>query len=384
MMHHPGRHHYHLIRLSELKRLYWAHTVSMLASSMTGIFIPIYLYRFGYSVPEIMAYYLWFSVFWGAMQYAVLRFANLIGFNRSMGASMIIHGLQILMLATISVYHWPLWLIALTWALYVAMYWPSFRACFARSLLHKQAGPAVGIATALILCAYGIAPAIGGVIASQLGITVLYMMAMLCFLFAAIPLFGGSEMIRHEPFKLRALQLRRVWRDLVANMGDNIDDSVSTIIWPLFIFLLVPSYMGVGVLSSIAVIASIIIAIYIGRNQARKGTAGYLKRGTLTISLANAVRILVQSSGQIAGINFINGIGHALMSTPYDSRYYRNADREPLLPYVYGMMMAGAAGCFVLFGTLLAVSLVAPITTVLIVGLIMAIPASYIIRLMRV
>jgi hypothetical protein len=97
----------------------------------------------------------------------------------------------------------------------------------------------------------------------------------------------------------------------------------------------------------------------------------------------NAGRLFTQSAGHIAGVNFVNGLGRALLSTPYESRYYRNAEREPLLPYIYAMMVVCAVGDVLLFGTLLLVSLFAPIEIVLAAGLAIAIPAAYAMRLMR-
>ena len=285
------------------------------------IFVPIYLYRLGYGIPAIMGYFLLATIFWGLTQAPALHWASRIGFNRCMGISLLIQGLQILMLATLPSAHWPLWSIALVWAISISMYWPQFRACFTQSLLHRRVGTAVGISSALLMMAYGIAPAIGGAIASWLGIGVLYILTMLCFVAAAVPLFIGPEFMEHRPFRIRDLHLRRVWRDLLANLGSEVDAMVATSIWPLFIFLLIPTYVGVGILSSVAVIASIIIALYVGKRQARK-MSGYLKNGATVISLTNAIRLAMQSVEQIAGVNFFNGLGQALMVTPYYSRYY--------------------------------------------------------------
>jgi MFS family permease len=384
MSHNAGHYHYHLtrIRLSELRRLYWAHTFKELAASLVTIFVPIYLYELGYSLPAILGYFLWVTIFWGLTQAPMLHLANRIGFNRSMGLSLIIQGLQMLMLATIKQFHWPLWSIALVWSISISTYWPQFRACFTQSLLHKKVGPAVGLSSALLLMAYGIAPAIGGAIASWFGIGVLYVITILCFVVGALPLFTGKEFLERQPFRIRDLPFRRVWRDLLANFGSEMDAMVATSVWPLFIFLLVPSYVGVGILSSVAVIASIIIALYVGQRHAKR-MSGYLKNGTNVISLTNAGRLIIQSAGQVAGINFFNGLGQALMVTPYYSRYYLNAEREPLLPYLYAMNAASMLGDLVLFSLLLPLSLVLSAKVVLTIGLIMVIPGSYTIRFIR-
>lgn len=384
MPHRVHHHYYHTLRLKgELGRLYWAHTVKELAANMVTIFVPIYLFQLGYTIQSILIYFLLATVFWGATQAPLLRWANRIGFHRAMGLSLIIEGFQILMLATITQFHWPLWSIALVWGISISLYWSLFRACFTRSLLHKRVAPAVGVSSALLMFALGLAPAIGGAIASGFGIGLLYMLAMVCFAAAAVPLFFGPEFIKNETYDLKKTPWRRIWRDLAANMGSEVDASIAANIWPLFIFLIVPTYVGVGLLSSAAVIASIMIALYVGHRRSKEITE-YLKNGSSVISLTNAVRLITQSAGQIAGVNFFNGLGQALMVTPFYSRYYQNAEREPLLPYLYAMQMTCVVGDFLLFGSLLLLSFVVSVKTVLLIGLIIGIPAGYSIRLIRV
>lgn len=381
MTHHVSRHHYHVIRLDELKRLYWAHALRGFAANMSMIFVPIYFYRIGYSLTEIMAYFLYFSIFWGLTQYPAVYITNKVGANKIMALGLVVEGVHILMLATVQSYGWPLWSIGLIMGLAASLYWPGFRGCFAQSLLHKKIGPAVGLAAALYLVAYGIAPAIGGAIATYFGIGTLYVLAMLCFIAAALPLFTAPEIIKNVDIRLSNLNWRKIRKDLIANAGDNIDDSVLSNIWPLFIFLLVPTYVGVGILSSITIIASIVISLYVGKKVRKR--SGFLPRGSWVVSITNMARVFTQSAGHIAGVNFLNGLGHALMLPSYDARYYKNAEQEPILLYVFAMLMAGAVGCTLLFGSLLLISLVAPIEIVLAVGLLIAIPAGYAIRLIR-
>jgi hypothetical protein len=192
----------------------------------------------------------------------------------------------------------------------------------------------------------------------------------------------GPELVKKQPFRVRDVPWRKVWPDLVANACSEVDESIAFSTWPLLIFFVVPSYVGVGVLSSMMVIASIIIALYVGRRQLG-GMTGYLKNGVNVVAFTNALRLAAQSVGSIAGINFFYGVGQALIATPFYSRYYHNAERAPLLPYVYAMNMVCAVGDVLLFGFLLLLSLMVSVKVVLAVGLIIAIPASYAIRLIR-
>ncbi len=378
-----GHHYYHVPRLQELRRLYWAHTVKELAGAMVSIFVPIYLYRLHYSITTIFAYFLLISVFWGLTQAPILRWSQRIGFNRSMGVSLIVQSLQMILLASLPHFQWPLWLIAAVEGISYGLYWPQFRASFTRSLLHRKIGPAAGMSSALLMLALGIAPAFGGLVASGLGIGALYVVSILCFVAAAVPLFMGAEVVKDEEFHLRDVPWRSAWRDLVSNMGSEVDADIAATVWPLLIFFLLPSYAGVGVLSSTMVVASIIIALYVSRRQLRKMT-GYLKNGSSVVAFANAVRLVAQSVSFVAGINFFYGLGQALITTPFYSRYYHNAEREAsLLSYLYAMMIACAIADIALFGLLLLLTLVLPVKVVLVIGLIMAVPAGYAIRLMR-
>ena len=72
-----------------------------------------------------------------------------------------------------------------------------------------------------------------------------------------------------------------------------------------------------------------------------------------------------------------------MIVTPYYSRYYLNAEHEPMVPYLYAMNMASMVGDILLFSFLLLLSLVVSAKIVLTVGLIVAIPASYAIRWIR-
>lgn len=382
-MHHAGHHYYHAIRLTELKRLYWAHTVKQLASNMTLIFIPIYLYSLHFSLTAILGFFLLTNIIYLVLQYPAMKWANRIGSNKTMAISLVLQGVLSLMLATLSFFNWPLWVLSLIYAAVIMLYWPNFRACFAKSLLHKKTGRAAGTSSALTTLAYGVAPALGGAIASGFSIVVLYVVSIGLFILAAGPLLSSKEIIQNDPFNLKDLNVRKIKRDLMANFSDTIDDTILSVVWPLFIFLAIPSYVGVGLLSSISVVAGMVIAIYVGRREELRGARKYLKRGTLITSLSNGIRLLTQSVGQIAGVNFINGLGHALMATPFNARYYENANEEPLLPYVYAMMIVSALGNLVLFAILLVVSFFAPIQTVLLVGLLLAIPAGFAVRLIR-
>lgn len=375
--------HFHKPRLTEVRRIYWSHSIKLIAANLVTIFIPIYLLNLGYDLGEIVLYYLFMAVLWGVLQYPILKLSNRIGTNKAMAVSFGIQFIQLLLLATLPAMRWPLWSISLTWAVYVAFYWPCFRASFAKGLAGKFPGRSVGISNALTTVAYGIAPAVGGIVATVFGITSIYIAAMGLLVIAAIPLLNGPEIIKNDPFKLSKLRLPRIRRDLFANAASEVDDMALSIIWPLLIFLIFPTYAGVGILSSVAVISGIVISLYVGRREERKGVRRYLDQGVAVTAVSNAGRLVAETTASIATVNLFSGLGHALINTPFVTEYYREANREPRLPYMYAMMVACAIADSLFFALMFVLAQLIPDKTVLAAGLAAIVPITLAIRLIR-
>lgn len=375
--------HFHKPQMNEVRRIYWSHSLRLIAANLVTIFIPIYLLNLNYDLGEIILYYLMMAVLWGVLQYPILKISNRIGTNKAMVVSFVLQFSQLVLLATLPIMGWPLWALSIAWALYVAFYWPCFRASFAKGLDGKHPGRSVGISNALTTVAYGIAPAVGGIVATIFGITSIYIAAMVILALAAVPLLTGPEIIKNDPFDLSKLRLGRVKRDLIANAASEVDDMALSIIWPLLIFLIFPTYAGVGILSSIAVISGIVISLYVGRREERRGVRHYLNEGVAVTAFSNAGRLVADTTASIATVNLFSGFGHALLNTPYITEYYKEANKEPRLAYMYGMMVACAIADSLFFALMFALAQVVPDKTVLAAGLAAIVPITLAIRLIR-
>ena len=171
--------------------------------------------------------------------------------------------------------------------------------------------------------------------------------------------------------------------DFIGNGGSTVDDCVGLLVWPLLVFIIIPNYAGVGILSALVVISAILISLWVGWREGKKGEAHYLKQGSLVISVTNGLRFLTQTVFQVAGINLLAGVGQALYTTPLASRYYKNAVREPTLEYVFAMQVVSGIAWAAYPLLLLCLTFVLPDKQVLIFGALLAIPATWTIRYIR-
>lgn len=145
---------------------------------------------------------------------------------------------------------------------------------------------------------------------------------------------------------------QEIWdmrRDMLANAFNGMVIFAEQSVWPILVFLLVTSYAGVGLLSTVIAITSIVVTLYVGRDEERTGESHYIKRGLMTYSLTSIGRALVQNTTQVFGLNLLGGIGRSLYVTPYMNRYYTNSDGPFRLGYIMAMEGAFSIGS-VIFG----------------------------------
>lgn len=378
----PIHHHFHLRRLKEMTALYFTHSLRATGTSFVIILIPIFLLKNGYSLREVLLVFIAEGLIWLLLLYPAAVLMPKIGAN----ANMVIATLSIIGFI-MSLAFLPSngeWIIGyVVFMAFASLYWFAFRLNFTAVTEGKEAGNKIGLTNALFLACQGIAPAIGGIVAQVYGITWTYIIAVAIIVVACMPLFGKPDIFKWPKLDLKKLNIKKISPDLIANAGSTVDDSVGALVWPLLVFIIIPSYAGVGVLSAIMVISAILISLWVGMRESAKGEAHYLKQGSIIVSIANFLRFLTQTVSQVAGINLLSGIGQALYTTPLASRYYKNAATEPTLEYIFAMQVVSAVAWIVYPLLLLLLTFMIPQKDVLIIGALLAIPATLVIRYIR-
>ncbi|HEY8108433.1 MAG TPA: hypothetical protein VIF43_00225 [Patescibacteria group bacterium] len=350
--------------------------------ALVQLLVPAYLLTLGYSLPEVC---LFFVIMYGGMipmSYVTARLLERVSPNVLMGVGGLLAIFSYVTLLLLSVTDLPLWLPAAIRAVDKGLYYVPFHLSFSKSRKRSKGDSQVGLMKTLNILAYGVTPAIGGIVASLFGIAWVYGIAAGMFLVAAIIIINGPDVAKHRRLNPRLLS-RRVIRDVVANgMGSSLE-AVSTVVWPLIIFLLVDSYAGVGILSSVIVLTSAATAFWIGRRADRHGERQYLRRGSWLASVTNGLRLLAASTTHVFGINLLGGISGALLSTTFVSRYYKHADREPRLEYIWAMETGHVVGWTVSMTILFVLALTLPMKEALTAFLLLAVPLGFGIRLIR-
>lgn len=286
----------------------------------------------------------------------------------------------LVLLSTISP---PLFIIAALRGLSKGTYWPSYHAIFSKNRDRKKAGEQIGLINAVLITGASLGPVIGGIIASYYSISATYIIGIFLLSVGALPLLYGKDITKGHVLDLRKLNSKGLWRDLIALYSDSVNKAIVSIAWPLIIVLYVSSYAGIGALASIVTITSVIVTLYVGRKERIVGEKHYLAEGANIAAVSHAARLFATSPPAIVALNAINGITDALIKTPFTTRYYANADRQPRIEYIVIMEMAHSLA-WMSYGLLLAlVAMFFSLQVTLFVGVIVGVPAALGIRLIR-
>jgi hypothetical protein len=354
--------------MKEMGRVYWCHSIGAAGVGVISIFTSIFLLKIGYSFTAVIGLLFMQQLFSAIMFRPSAELLRISPPNRALASGSLFFIIFLFFLSTINTYHWPLWLIALVWSVNRTTYWTAFHYLFSLSRAHIHGGRQIAKLAALITVGGTIAPAIGGLIATKYGIKYTYIMSVVLLIIAISPLLFDKAGPQRISYKFSRADAKAMRRDLLAQIMNGSASMADQNIWPIFIFLLVSSYAGIGALSTSIAAASVVVTIYVGRKQEQKGERTYIKRGMMTSSLANLGRVATHSGAQIFGVNLLTGVGRALYVTPYMNRYYHNADGSQRLGYVVAMEVAFSVGGSAHMLILLLLSLVVSVKVVLTVG----------------
>jgi MFS family permease len=382
----PIRHHhihYHLPRMTEMKRLFFTHSIGATGAGMVGIFVPLYLLTLGYSFSNVVLYLL---IQQGAallLIYPAMQLLSRFGANKGIVIGQVSTITYFSLLLTLPHFHWPLAFVAIWWAVDRVSYATAIHANFSRSRAHEKTGTQLSWFSSIVTVAHGLAPAVGGIIATEFGISWVYGAGIGLLLISLIPMIGAGEITTRRSLQLSRLDYRRLWRDPVSNAFNGATSMAELLLWPMIIFFIVKTYAGVGILSSLVLIASIAVALFVGKREETKGETRYLHRGLGLETLTNIFRALASNALHVFGVNLINGVSRSMYTTPYMTRYYKHADEEPRMEYITLMEAGQLIGCLALLGAVYLISLHWPRETTLLIGVLLAAPASFGTRLIR-
>lgn len=256
-------------RLSyQVRELYLSASIVDFAAAMVAIFEPIYLYRIGFSIEQILYFYLAVYVLYLVLIPLGAKFARRFGYEKA-----ILLGSPFL-----AAYYFALFLIpqhpvfiGAAVAAFVAQktfYWPGYLADFARFGRQSERGREVSNFILIAMAVSIVGPLAGGVLLTSWGFAALFAVATVLILASNLPLIATPERFTPVPFSYFH-SFRRLWypenrRNFIGFLGFG-EELIAMVIWPVFIYTIVSDFLELGSIVAAATLVTSVVLLFVGR-----------------------------------------------------------------------------------------------------------------------
>lgn len=375
-------HHIFRGKFTDLDEVYTVMSFRSFIVAFIGIFEPIYLWTLGFSLPEVLMFYV---VFYSGEAFLELPTTYLLakfGPKNLIALSMPVLVVHFFMLWTVPNFHWSIYIVALIGSVASAIFWQSYHWEFSKSKHSREACKEVGSMVILTSLVAAIAPFIGGMIAGNFGIGYVFGLVTVLLVFSILPLLKYKK--KHEVRKVnfKKLKLGQIKYQVISYFGFGIHGAIGLVIWPLFIYLILKSYQEVGLVSSLALVITLVFTYFLSRSADHGKRSKYLKTGSVMTSAIWFIKTIASTFFHIFSLNLLNNIAHAFLYTPFMSEYYLHADEESRPEYLFVMeITADLSRAFTLLMLIFALFFFNDLT-VMILGFVVAGFGSLLIGLM--
>jgi MFS family permease len=313
--------------------------IRSLAMNLAGIFLPIYLYQLGYPIWQIM--FMYALLFSAALlfTYPTARLVARFGPKHTILLSFVLQVMALVYFSMLSSVHLPAVGAALLFGAGSTLFFTAFHVDFSKVKHADHAGKEVGWLYTMEKTGGILGPIVGGVIGFVFGGEYIFAAAMVLMLIAAAPLF-----LTHEPVKTRqkldfkGVHVKDIKHDLGSYAALALENSISNIVWPFFVGVIIFTqnpYILLGSITSAAVVVSIITARGVGRMVDNRKGRVLLRYGVSANALLHVFRCFTNGYVSALSINLVNEAVTVSYRMPYMKGMYNAADDHPGFRIVY-------------------------------------------------
>lgn len=325
--HHPHYFSTHVNR--EVKEVYWATAIATFALSLVFIFEPIYLYTLGYSLVEILWFYFFVYCWYSGLVCFSAKITSRIGYKHSIFISNIFYVLYWITLFFVGTYDLLFFVAPLFFALQKCFFWPAYNADIALGSAKQQTGREVGALFSEIELISVIAPLIGGAISSFLGFGALFGLASILILGSVIPLFRSPDIYNRHKFTFK--NFAKVIKNHAWNFfgyWGYAEDLMIMSIWPIFIFIAVGQFFGVGALSTVTSLVATALMLYVGSLTDKMAKRPLIQIASIYYGLTWVFRFLAETVASVFVFDALHKFGKATVNVSMVSLTYEIAAKK--------------------------------------------------------
>ena len=324
---HP--HKIHLLK-NKLYEIYLHSSIQGFALSLISIFIPIYLLKLGYSLNQVIIFYIFYFISIAIFSFFSAMLSTKVGLKHTILLRIPLTVIFLLGLYLLPTLKLPINLIAILGGFESILYWIPIHSLFARYSDKEHRAAEVSKWTSFPKIASMAGPLIGAFIAITLGFSILFIITITILLLSVIPLFFTKEIKPHVEFSIKRMSIffkkdLKFFGGVAANSARGLVDSL---FWPIFVFLILKTIWSVGLVGALVSISSIWFILFIGKVSDRVNKKNILKIGGLLLAIVWFLRIFAFDSLFIYSLTVAAGFFAVLIHIPFSAITYNKINKH--------------------------------------------------------
>ncbi len=319
----------------QVKELFSSTLIFNFAVALVAIFEPVFLYlvfikdfNLTRTLQLIFLFYLAvYFIYFFALPLGG-KFVKKLGYEWTIAVSTVFSALFYFVFFGIS---YCFWLIIPAVFLYViskTLYWPAYHSNFASFSVDGQQGREVSNLVVLQSVVYVFGPLAGGFILKFFNYQALFIMAGILMILSNIPMLITREKFRSGSFPYWEI-FQEFWRPanrkrLFSFLGFG-EELIVLVIWPIFIYVIVRDFLGLGALSAVSILVTTVVFFYIGRISDRRDRRLILGYGAIFQFFSWLIRLFTRSVFGVFVIDVYSRISKQAVVIPMIAEVYEEA-----------------------------------------------------------
>jgi len=319
-IHHHSNYHYSFFKNKELSQFFFSTGIITFGQALISLFVPIYLYNLGYSIPKVIFFY--FLVFFIFLMFSYIgaKVVSKIGVKHSILWSTPFIIAYFLGLGFLPKYPWLFFILPFLISFRTIFYWYGYHSIFIKNSKKKRRGSQLSLISAITLTAAVTAPLIGGFIAGY-SFALLYIIGSIVLILGTLPLFLSKEYYEKANFSstglLKKILYKNKRRELVSYASYAIESIIGFVIWPIFLITILLTVQKTGMIVTVSFISSLIALYFIGKLSDKFDRIKLVRFNTIFFALGWFARIFATSSLKILIIDSYKNFVQIFLQIPW-------------------------------------------------------------------
>lgn len=313
-----------------LNAIYLMQAIDGLAFSISGIFIPVLMFSYGYSFRDIIFYFIFHNIVLLVATFVIAYAASFVGLKKTLLLRYPFLFFYLFFLIYLPELNLHIFWLALASGIQAACYYTSLNILFARHTSSSEMGTSLARLSAIPQTIGLAGPMIGAVVSELFGFKALFAATFVMSLFSLLPLLFAPSLRSHYDFRpMRGFNFFRKHPKLIlSEIFDNIGGETEGVIWPIFVFLTLRDIISVGIVGTLAGVGSIIFTLLVGKLADQKGERPLMRIAVPFIMATWLLRFYLPTGWVVYITTLLSGFFITLLILPYTRLTFNKAKKE--------------------------------------------------------